>query len=104
VYPGPGIQGTGRDGDPPGGSCARPTADWMTDGDWMTDEDWAARLAAPVPEEGRTCACNGGPKCRHDHRRKQHPRWQVDQVNPGTFRWTAPSGRTCTTEPTRYPT
>jgi hypothetical protein len=52
---------------------------------------------------GRTCLCNAGPKCRHDHRLKQHPRWTVDQLPDGTFRWTTPSGRTYTTEPTRYP-
>ena len=57
----------------------------------------------PYEEGGRTCLCNGGPKCRHDHRLKQHPRWKVEQVTPATFRWTAPSGRSCTTEPTRYP-
>jgi hypothetical protein len=49
---------------------------------------------------GRTCLCNGGPKCRHDHRLKQHPKWKVDQLPDGTFRWTTPSGRTYTTEPT----
>ena len=53
---------------------------------------------------GRTCLCNGGPKCRHEHRLKQDPRWKVEQVTPGTFRWTTPSGRTRITEPTRYPT
>jgi hypothetical protein len=52
---------------------------------------------------GRTCLCNGGPKCRHDHRLKQHPQWHVDQLPDGTFRWTTPSGRQYTTEPTRYP-
>ena len=57
----------------------------------------------PYEAGGRTCLCNGGPKCRHDHRLKQDPRWQVEQITPATFRWTAPSGRTCTTEPTRYP-
>jgi len=58
-----------------------------------------------IPHEagGRTCLCNTGPKCRHDHRLKQHPRWRVDQLPDGTFRWTTPSGRTYTTEPTRYP-
>jgi len=30
-------------------------------------------------------------------------RWNVEQITPGTFRWTAPSGRQYTTEPTRYP-
>ena len=52
---------------------------------------------------GRTCLCNTGPKCRHDHRLKQHPKWHVDQLPDGTFRWTTPAGRTYTTEPTRYP-
>ena len=57
----------------------------------------------PYESGGRTCPCNGGPKCRSDHRLKQDPRWRVDQLPDGTFRWTIPSGRTCTTEPTRYP-
>jgi hypothetical protein len=57
----------------------------------------------PYEAGGRTCLCNGGPKCRHDHRLKQHPRWKVDQLPDGTFRWTTPSGRDYITEPTRYP-
>jgi hypothetical protein len=57
----------------------------------------------PYEAGGRTCLCNGGPKCRHDHRLKQHPKWKVDQLPDGTFRWTAPAGRTYTAEPTRYP-
>jgi Domain of unknown function (DUF222) len=57
----------------------------------------------PYEAGGRTCRCNTGPKCRHDHRLKQHPKWIVDQLPDGTFRWTTPSGRTYTTEPTRYP-
>jgi hypothetical protein len=57
----------------------------------------------PYEAGGRTCLCNTGPKCRHDHRLKQHPGWNVDQLPDGTFRWTTPSGRTYTTEPTRYP-
>jgi hypothetical protein len=52
---------------------------------------------------GRTCLCNTGPKCRHDHRLKQHPRWKVEQLLDGTFTWTTPSGRIYTAEPTRYP-
>jgi Domain of unknown function (DUF222) len=58
----------------------------------------------PYEAGGRTCLCNGGPKCRYDHRLKQHPKWKVDQLPDGTFRWTTPSGRQYTTEPTRYPT
>ena len=57
----------------------------------------------PYEAGGRTCLCNTGPKCRHDHRLKQHPKWRVDQLPDGTFRWTTPAGRTYTTEPTRYP-
>jgi hypothetical protein len=57
----------------------------------------------PYEAGGRTCLCNTGPKCRHDHRLKQHPKWKVDQLSDGTFRWTTPAGRTYDTEPTRYP-
>src|SRR5215475_9999549 len=57
----------------------------------------------PYEAGGRSCLCNGGPKCRRDHRLKQDPRWKVDQLPDGTFRWTTPSGRTYITEPTRYP-
>ena len=56
----------------------------------------------PYEAGGRTCLCNGGPKCRHDHRLKQHPKWTVDQLPDGTLRWTTPSGRSYDTEPTRY--
>jgi hypothetical protein len=54
-------------------------------------------------EQGRSCLCNGAPKCRHEHRLKQHPSWKVEQITPSTLRWTTPSGRQYTTEPTRYP-
>ena len=57
----------------------------------------------PYEAGGRTCLCNAGPKCRRDHRLKQDPRWNVSQPPDGTFRWTTPTGRTFTTEPTRYP-
>ena len=57
----------------------------------------------PYEAGGRTCLCNGGPKCRHDHRLKQHPRWKAEQLPDGTVRWTTPSGRQYTSEPTRYP-
>jgi hypothetical protein len=57
----------------------------------------------PYEAGGRTCLCNAGPKCRHDHRLKQQPRWKVEQRPDGTFAWTTPSGRQYTTEPTRYP-
>jgi hypothetical protein len=57
----------------------------------------------PYGAGGRTCLCNIGPKCRHDHRLKQHSKWHVDQLPDGTFRWTTPAGRSYDTEPTRYP-
>jgi len=57
----------------------------------------------PYEAGGRTCLCNGNPKCRHDHRVKQDPRWQVDQLPDGTVRWTTPAGRQYPKEPTRYP-
>ena len=57
----------------------------------------------PYEAGGRTCMCNGNPKCRHDHRLKQDPRWMAEQLENGSVRWTTPSGRQYTTEPTRYP-
>jgi hypothetical protein len=57
----------------------------------------------PYEAGGRTCECNTGPKCRYDHRLKQHPRWKAEQPMPGLVRWTTPAGRQYTTEPTRYP-
>jgi hypothetical protein len=57
----------------------------------------------PYEAGGRTCLCNGNPTCRHDHRVKQDPRWKVEQLAGGHVRWTTPSGRQYTTEPTRYP-
>jgi hypothetical protein len=57
----------------------------------------------PYEAGGRTCLCNGNPKCRHDHRVKQDPRWKVEQLPSGEVRWIMPSGRQYVTEPTRYP-
>jgi hypothetical protein len=57
----------------------------------------------PYEKGGRTCLCNTGPKCRHEHRLKQDPRWKVEQHPDGTFTWTTPSGRQYTTQPTEYP-
>jgi hypothetical protein len=57
----------------------------------------------PFEKGGRTCLCNTGPKCRHEHRLKQDPRWNVEQHPDGTFTWTTPSGRQYTTGPTEYP-
>ena len=59
--------------------------------------------SVPYEAGGRTCTCNGDPKCRHDHRLKQHPGWTAEHLADGTIRWIMPSGRQYTTEPTRYP-
>jgi Domain of unknown function (DUF222) len=59
--------------------------------------------AVPWHQGGRTCACNGGCRCRHDHRIKQSPGWTVTQPMPGYHQWTTPAGRTFTTEPMRHP-
>jgi hypothetical protein len=50
-----------------------------------------------------TCERDHSPKCRHDHRLKQHPRWKVKQFADATLQWTTPSGRQYLAEPTRYP-
>jgi hypothetical protein len=52
--------------------------------------------------DGPTCQCNLAPKCRRHHQVKQAPGWHVHQPQPGTIRWTLPSGRTHTTTPTSY--
>jgi hypothetical protein len=52
--------------------------------------------------DGDTDECNLGCPCRHDHRLKQAPGWELTQPEPGFFRWKAPSGRTYRTGPTRY--
>jgi hypothetical protein len=57
----------------------------------------------PYEAGGRTCLCNGDPKCRHCHRMKQDPRWKAEHLPTGEIRWTMPCGRQHLTEPTRYP-
>jgi hypothetical protein len=56
----------------------------------------------PWPE-GRTCSCNGGMRCGHDHRIKHSPGWTVKQFPGGYHRWTTPSGRSYTKGPREYP-
>ncbi|MBV9382221.1 MAG: DUF222 domain-containing protein [Streptosporangiaceae bacterium] len=59
--------------------------------------------AIPYHQGGRTCACNGGPRCRHDHQVKQSTGWAVRQPLPGYHEWVTPAGRVYSTEPMRYP-
>ena len=69
--------------------CNRPAA--SADADHTTP--WPA---------GPSCECNIGPPCRHHHRNKQAPGWDLTQPEPGVMRWRNPSGRTHTTYPTKY--
>jgi hypothetical protein len=48
---------------------------------------------------GLTCRCNLGGLCRLHHIIKHHPDWKLEQIAPGIFRWTTPSGRTFTAIP-----
>jgi hypothetical protein len=59
--------------------------------------------ARPYDQGGRTCACNAGARSRKCHRVKQSPGWNVTQPKPGWHQWQAPSGRSYTQEPKRYP-
>lgn len=52
---------------------------------------------------GLTCECDLAPLCRHHHRCKQAEGWRLEQPEPGLLVWHAPSGRSYTTTPTRYP-
>jgi hypothetical protein len=75
-----------------GPACRRPAAQ----SDWEHNQ--------PFEKGGRSCLCNGNPECRHDHRLKQAPGWAVTQHPDGRIEWRAPTGRTATSEPYRYPT
>ena len=57
----------------------------------------------PYDQGGRTCTCNGSARSRRCHRVKQSRGWTVTQPLPGWHQWTAPSGRTYTQGPMRYP-
>jgi len=59
--------------------------------------------AIPWDQGGRTCTCNGGPRCRHHHHAKQAPGWKLEQNQPGYHTWTTPAGRSYTTGPAEYP-
>jgi hypothetical protein len=60
--------------------------------------------SVPFEAGGRTCLCEAGPVCRHNHRDKQAPGWHLEQAGSrGWFRWTTPSGRSYLSGPTRYP-
>ena len=66
---------------------------------WRTDLDHTL----PWHKGGRTCTCGLGGCCRTHHQIKQLPGWKLQQITPGTFRWTTPAGRSYTTRPDPYP-
>jgi len=47
----------------------------------------------PYDQGGKTCLCNLAPLCRRHHRTKQARGWALNQVSPGVFAWSTPSGR-----------
>jgi hypothetical protein len=59
--------------------------------------------AIPFEKGGRTCGCNGSPKCRRDHQVKQASNWQAIQIAPGFHQWVTPSGRAYISQPRQYP-
>jgi hypothetical protein len=77
-------------------TCRKPTCRQPA---WRADLDHTH----PYDQHGRTCRCNLGGACRTDHQLKQHPRWKLEQTQPGTFTWTTPAGRTYTTSPDIHP-
>jgi len=62
---------------------------------------WRGDLDHTIPfdDGGLTCRCNLGGLCRTHHILKHHPGWKLEQIAPGIFRWTTPSGRTFTATP-----
>jgi hypothetical protein len=73
-------------------TCRKPTCRQPA---WRGDLDHTH----PYDQDGRTCGCNLGGACRADHQLKQHPRWKLEQTQPGIFTWTTPAGRTYTVSP-----
>ena len=68
-------------------TCRQPV--WRCDCDHTT----------PYDQGGRTCSCNLGGLCRYHHQVKGQSRWQLEQVTPGIFTWTTPTGRRYTVQP-----
>jgi hypothetical protein len=77
-------------------TCRKPTCRQPA---WRGDLDHTH----PYDQDGRTCGCNLGGACRGDHQLKQHPRWKLQQTQPGIFTWTTPAGRTYVTSPDIHP-
>ena len=74
-----------------GPGCRRPS----------TSSDFEHNI--PYEAGGRTCLCNGNPNCRHDHRVKQDPRWNAEQLPTGHIRWTTPTAGNTSPNPPATP-
>ena len=84
--PGPALASPGRDEDP--ALEPVPTPDPMTQEDWLAWCEATAGQGEPTDPDEEEPDPDGLPGP-----------WEYDL----TFRWTTPSGRQYTTEPTRYP-
>jgi Domain of unknown function (DUF222) len=54
-------------------------------------------------DRGITCGCNIAPLCRRHHRAKQANGWRLDQIGPGHYLWTTPSGKRHHVSPEEQP-
>ena len=61
--------------------------------------------STPYEQGGRTCLCEAGPVCRHNHRDKQAPGWHLEHAGArGWFRWTTPPAGPTSAAPPSTPT
>jgi hypothetical protein len=72
------------------------------------DDAWLAAIAGEEPPTRRWIPGPGRIPRRLTRssgqiRLKQDPRWKAEQLTPALIRWTTPTGRQHTTEPTRHP-
>ena len=73
--------------------CRRPTMTTRNGVDLDHTEPWPA---------GSTTPDNLAALCRHHHRVKHSPGWQLQQEGDGILTWTTPGGRRIRTEPWSY--
>jgi hypothetical protein len=53
----------------------------------------------PFHRGGATCPCNLSMLCRHHHKLKQTPGWQIHHIWPGVIFWIGPTGHWRITAP-----
>jgi hypothetical protein len=74
--------------------CRRPATTTRSGTDVDHTVPWPAGPTAPE---------NLAVLCRHHHRVKHSPGWQVEHSDDGTMTWTTPGGHQLTTSPWQYP-